>query len=251
MLKLMLIAGLAAVAQLTTCNKKEKSKPCDASLQNGLIAWYPLNGDAKDYSGNNKHGQLMNGTGFSSDNRGRADSAAQFDGSDDYILIKDASNYFAPPKLSVSFLVNLRDVSARSSLFCKSAFNAPTGLTWGCFITNKLVFRVTEPNVNCDALWYDNSDYDLYSTNQFKNNRWYAVTLIFNEGVELMYIDGKLNTARVNTFSGLKQCSSADLRIGGWWKNDIISIHGKLDNIRFYNRILSETEIEALAREVQ
>src|SRR5690606_33486927 len=99
---------------------------------------------------------------------------------DDYILVKDISNYFAPKVLSVSFLVNLRDVSARSALFVKSAFNEPKALTWGSFITNNVAFRVTDPQRDCNDLWYDNTRDDLYSKKILKNNRWYAITIIYS-----------------------------------------------------------------------
>jgi hypothetical protein len=47
-----------------------------------------------------------------------------------------------------------------------------------------------------------------------------------------------------------KKCDIADLLIGGWWKNDIVSIDGKLDEVRLYNRVLTDCEIDELAKEI-
>lgn len=254
MIKSLLIAGFLA-GIFFSVSSKHPALPVSGKenffIARGPIAFYPMDGDAKDHSGHNKHGKLMNGTTFSTDAHGNQNGAAYFDGKDDYILVKDASNYFAPRVLSVSFLINLRDVSARSALFVKSAFDEPKALTWGSFVTDNIAFRVTTPKADCDDLWYDNTRDDLYSKKELKNNRWYAITIVFTRFMKLIYIDGKMNTYTLNTYPYLKQCSAADFRIGGWWKDDIISIHGKLDNIRIYDRVLMEEEIKRFAAEAR
>jgi hypothetical protein len=35
--------------------------------------------------------------------------------------------------------------------------------------------------------------------------------------------------------------------IGGWWKSDIVSIDGKIDEVRLYKRLLTDCEIAKLA----
>ena len=51
---------------------------------NDLLAWFPMNGDANDYSGNNNNGTL-DGPTTANDRNGNSNSAYLFDGSNDYI----------------------------------------------------------------------------------------------------------------------------------------------------------------------
>ncbi len=51
----------------------------------GLVGYWPFNGNANDESGNGNHG-TVNGATLSSDRNGVANSAYNFDGVDDYIV---------------------------------------------------------------------------------------------------------------------------------------------------------------------
>ena len=59
------------------------------NLNNGLLAYYPFNGDAKDASGNGNDGTPQNGAQLTTDRFGNPNSAYYFDGIDDYISIND------------------------------------------------------------------------------------------------------------------------------------------------------------------
>lgn len=221
-------------------------------LNRGLVAYYPFSGNANDSSGNNKHGTVMNGLAYSTDAHNNANRAASFDGVDDYITVADPTNAFSPPKLSVAFQVYLTDASARNMFICKSDFPTPSSVSWGVNLSNKIGFTVADPTSGMSPCgqWLQNPVYDLPSNTQLQNNRWYHITVIYNLGVELIYIDGELDAARVSNYSSLMQCNQSHFKIGGWWQNDIISVHGKMDELRVYNRILAENEIEHLAAEV-
>lgn len=221
-------------------------------LKRGLIAYYPFSGNANDSSGNNKHGNALNGLTYSTDVNNEANKAANFDGVDDYITVADPTNYFSPSKLSVSFQVYMRDASLRNMFVCKSAFVTPSSVSWGINLSDEIGFTVADPTSGMSPCgqWLNNPAYDLYSNTQLQNNRWYHITVIYNLGVQLIYINGALNSARVSNYSTLMQCNQSDFKIGGWWQNDIISVHGKMDELRIYNRILAENEIEYLANEI-
>ncbi|MGK5093982.1 hypothetical protein WDW89_18465 [Deltaproteobacteria bacterium TL4] len=55
---------------------------------NGLVAYYPFNGNANDESGNWNNG-TVNGATLTTDRHGNANKAYSFDGADDYINIPD------------------------------------------------------------------------------------------------------------------------------------------------------------------
>ncbi|RZK66884.1 MAG: LamG domain-containing protein [Pedobacter sp.] len=136
-------------------------------------------------------------------------------------------------------------------IFNKGSFATPISVVWGSGMTaaGKLNMLVADPTVSCGSLWVDNPSDDVLSSNNFLPNTWIHVVLVYNMGVELMYVNGVLNAAKVDDYSYLKACNTANLKIGGWWQNDVVSIQGRLDEMRFYDRVLAENEIEKLAEE--
>ncbi len=83
---------------------------------NGLVAWYPFNGNANDESGNGNHG-VVSGATLTTDRFGNANSAYHFDGVDDFMrLVKsdtaDFSNGF-----TISFWVQ---VEAIPTVYCSA-----------------------------------------------------------------------------------------------------------------------------------
>ena len=58
----------------------------------GLVAWYPFNGNANDESGNGNNGQLQNGAALTTDRLGIENSASFFDGIDDHISLPGQFN---------------------------------------------------------------------------------------------------------------------------------------------------------------
>ena len=60
--------------------------PNSTPLQQGLVAWYPFDGNASDMSGNGNHG-TVNGATLGTDRHGVAGKAYSFDGVDDWILL--------------------------------------------------------------------------------------------------------------------------------------------------------------------
>ncbi|MDR9398836.1 MAG: hypothetical protein RI562_07215, partial [Salibacter sp.] len=54
---------------------------------NGLIAWYPFNGNANDESTFNNDGNLFGGVSLTTDRFGNPNSAYDFDGVDDFIEV--------------------------------------------------------------------------------------------------------------------------------------------------------------------
>ena len=63
-----------------------------ADLNDGLVAFYPFNGNADDESGNGHHGTVSDAT-LVPDRFGNLDSAYYFDGVDDYISIENNEDF--------------------------------------------------------------------------------------------------------------------------------------------------------------
>lgn len=71
---------------------------CQSSIKEGLIAYYPFDGNAKDESGNNHNG-LVQGATLCADRYGRKNKAYEFNGINDFIdignsLLNQNSSFF-------------------------------------------------------------------------------------------------------------------------------------------------------------
>ena len=79
---------------------------------NGLVGWWPFNGNANDESGNGNNG-TVNGATLTTDRFGNADKAYSFDGVDDFINVGNPSGLFNNPySYSQSAWVFFNDVPA-------------------------------------------------------------------------------------------------------------------------------------------
>ncbi|MFH1318040.1 MAG: hypothetical protein ABIH71_03395, partial [Candidatus Omnitrophota bacterium] len=77
------------------------SIPAMASINDGLVAYYPFNSNANDESGNENNCTVY-GPMLSIDRFGNSNSAYIFDGYDDYIEIDNSANFPITQSLSIS-----------------------------------------------------------------------------------------------------------------------------------------------------
>jgi hypothetical protein len=99
----------------------------------------------------------------------------------------------------------------------------------------------------------DGGPASLINTSSFapQPESWYNMILVFHKGVNQIYVNGVLVATKTGTITKAFLCPDAQLVIGGWWQNDQISINGKLDEIRLYNRTLNADEIAELSKDFQ
>jgi hypothetical protein len=100
-----------------------------ASLQEGLVAYYPFNGNAKDESGNGNHGEV-HGAILESDRHGNANQAYLFDGVDDYIKCPSIFEKYHP--LSMSAWIKVKGPYPNTR-FQYSVLSKPRSETGGGF----------------------------------------------------------------------------------------------------------------------
>lgn len=75
-----------------------------------------------------------------------------------------------------------------------------------------------------------------------------ARSLVFNSGLIQVYLDGQLKVTYPSSLSIIAD-SPEPLRIGDWYfiyDQNYKTFHGTLDDVRIYNRALSEEEIQQL-----
>ena len=217
------------------------------NLTNGLVAYYPFNGNANDISGNNHHGQLVSGPQLTADRLGNANSAYLFDGVDDYIRVLD-NGAFSTPNFSLvvwfqSHSDNLQNLVGKRHF---TTVGGTAGAQYQFFI-NYQPF----PGIGSNLVGNNSSCTNIASSSYINTSdwicrtKWYCAVVTFDGSRHKIFIDGVLKKDEATTFNGFLQCSS-DLRFGNWWQGDLIPFKGFMDDIRWYNRALNQQEVTAL-----
>ncbi|MFC1585687.1 FISUMP domain-containing protein [Fibrobacterota bacterium] len=199
-----------------------------SSLTDGLIAYYPFNGNANDESGQANNG-TVNGATLTTDRFGSADKAYNFDGVDDFISIGDSPDWDAPYKSICAWARPTTDQKNMKLLF-REGYTEDSGF--------ELVY-----GGQYGGSFYSGGWKLAYAAGQ--HNEWSHVVAINNGSNVLLYVNGVLTTGES---CGPSVAGSGILyigqHIGGGYRWE-----GYIDEIRIYNRVLTDAEIQLLSNE--
>jgi len=221
------------------------------SLSNGLVAFYPFTGNANDSSGNGNDG-IINGAILTSDRLGNLNSAYSFNGYQEIT---------APDK---NYLNITGDMSISAWFY---SAGPPTFRTSHTIVTKRVSIDAGMPYLLCINYQYginNNSDYKkpmfvsdfsysygyqyLQSTIDVTNNKWCHLVCTISGTTLKIYLDGLeiLSTPVDNT---KRVANNGSLIIGGGARIDkpAEEFVGNLDEVRIYNRALTQQEITYLA----
>ena len=195
---------------------------------NGLIAYYPFNGNANDESGNGYNG-TVNGPTLSTDRFANANRSYSF--ADMNII--DMGNI-------------LSDVFVTNNYSLSLWYNKSTSNNGG--LLNK--WQNCCPNTGNNAFWGTPTSFVsniLYSPTLTSAplNTWVHWVVVMNSGTLQFYIDGVLKATQAGHSSAP---SNKNLMISSpqGLGNSFI---GKVDDVRIYNRPLTADEVQALYHE--
>jgi hypothetical protein len=209
----------------------------------GLVAYYPLNGNAHDESGNGNNG-VVSGPTLSADRFGNADRAYSFDGTTNNIHINGSPSFaFTGTKaFTISCWVKVRSYSHQAVAFKGAASTPPYYNEWAVVIEPDTTLRV---KVNADSL---NSSYSyLTSSRALKLNQWSHLVATWNGNTQIMklILDGQ-QIGSVSAVSQMVSMPNTPLHLGYVGDGPF---GGELDDVRIYNRSLSDVEIQSLYHE--
>jgi len=195
----------------------------------GLLAYWPFNGNANDESGNGNNG-IVYGPILSEDRHGILNSAYYFDGIDDYI---ECNLNSSTTEFSVSAWFNMKshagwdnNIIAQYASDYNHYFSL---LTRGDQIEwHRFSAAAGPPN--------------LLSTTFVQNDIWYNIIITVEGNIHKMYVNGSIEATSTSAF---QVSNTMPIRIGQY-NSGHYTFHGFLDDIRLYSRALSETEIQAL-----
>ena len=206
----------------------------------GLVAYYPFNGNANDESGNGNHG-TVNGATLTSDRNDVQNSSYSFDGLDDYISINSNNNqldFFGNCCITISAWIKLDNADNQYSILTNSDYNN---------IHQQYALKV-ESNSKLYFLAGDKlfeSNGINYSSSSINNGQW-THTLVSYDGNKLkLYLNGNLDYEN-QIIDNFPESPSSVAFIGNSWGANNDFFPGQIDDVGIWNRALTEKEIQNL-----
>jgi hypothetical protein len=201
------------------------------TLDDGLIWYWNFdNWTAEDVSSNWFNWSFTNDAYHNSNTF--LDWSAEFDGVGDTVSIPNNGTYsFWWQDHTLSAWINADTLWWQRWIISKSNWSS-----WWWFILNG-------SKVN---FWYHSCS-NFNSISNVSTNTWYHVLATYDvsEDIQRIYIDGVLDIESNALIS--PDCSSAsDNNVLIWWYRNNWTFDGNIDDVRIYDRVLSEDEVEQL-----
>jgi hypothetical protein len=195
---------------------------------NGLVGWWPFNGNANDESGNGNNGTVGSGITLTTDRFLNINSAYTFSGNGFIQLFQDP--IIGNSNFTISVWLKSSDVPIERNAI----------LSWGSTsITNGGVY----------LFYYGNGTIEFDATNiggpsapgSVNDNLWHQVIIVNTSGTINIFIDGILSST--GSLSP-NITSSSNAYIGS--NSGQYFFNGQLDDIGIWNRALNQGEITSL-----
>ena len=209
----------------------------------GLVGWWPFNGNANDESGNGNDG-TVNGATLTEDRFGVANAAYNFDGVDDWIDVLNNQG--------------LNSASGTVSAWLKSngeLFNDQQ-LIFGQYQSRPQLIVNTNNNQKASISWPSSNgdNANATSTSLISSGEWISVIGTYSSNNIKIYINGVFEAELITELTQ-SNCFSSIYNIGGFNATNQTCggeigqsqfFNGNIDDIAIYNRALSPEEITAL-----
>ncbi len=208
-----------------------------ASLINGLVAYYPFNGNANDESGNENHGDV-NGAILSLDRFENINSAYEFNGSSDFIEVDNDLSLNINSSFSISLWFKPGELNRYQRLIGKGTSVDGSISNWSI---------TYEENNSLAFFWESANDDDhlIYSNTIINDSNFHNITVYIDVDLDkyAIYIDGVFD--KMQTTSDIPASNNDPLYIGVRRTQTSFEryFNGVIDDIRIFDRVLTESEI--------
>ena len=214
---------------------------------NGLVGWWPFNGNANDESGNGNHG-TVNGATLTADRFGNPSNSFVFNGLNSNIRINNSTS-LNPTSISISAWVNISSNSGTNE------FQSIVAKWWQDISCNN--------NSDNYLLTFKNQSNSIYGFSSLNNQLPNAISsppnsLEFGQWIHIIFVHDKLIGQKIflnnslvasKVIAGPICPSTNDLYFGAdnYLGNSLWRyLNGSLDDIAIYNRALTQQEITRL-----
>ncbi|MFY7668393.1 MAG: LamG domain-containing protein, partial [Crocinitomicaceae bacterium] len=216
---------------------------------NGLVGWWPFNGNANDEGPNSINGTISGAT-FSSDRFSNLNAASSYYGSNDFIQIPTTSGLFNNQQYTISYWFKTN----------QSASSANGGPNVNPAIISRL--NVGGPSANSPTSVDNFVIYEISGSNHFNTpvnggvtgnntllgNTWHHVVFTVRTDSTITYLNGIKLGANIN--NGNITFQPYPIRLGRsqhtYWRD----FSGELDDLGYWNRALTDQEVTDLYNSV-
>lgn len=208
-------------------------------ITDSLVIYYPFNGDANDKTTNKNNGIVV-GAQLTTDRNGNENSAYYFNGSSDYIKINGGlpiTNQF-----TISFWAYCENTSGHGTIISDGSSTVGGKDFIITFNGNDIGIRADK---DATLNYEDNSPAELQNLDLL--NRWVSVVWVMTPTYSKIYVNG-IEKTTINETGSDEGYHDAFSFIGARqvWGSPDNFFKGKLDEIKIYNRILSDKELKSL-----
>jgi len=208
---------------------------CDAgisTLTNGLVSWWRAEGNANDSAGTN-NGVAENGVTYVARAGGQAFA---FNGTTAEVQIPTSTTLDLTNGYTIAFWINLPSLPPQLTYIVEKLVSYAEDKAVDLNPDGTLGFHIF-PVIHMEA--------PLNSTTALTLNAWHYVATTYDGAQADIYLDGRLDSSTavsgsIDNGTGALGFAHNDTRDGGY-------LTGDLDEIRWYSRALSASEIAALA----
>ena len=198
---------------------------------NGLIAWYPFNGNASDESGNGNNG-TVNGATLTVDRFEKTNNAFIFNGLTNYIDLGKNEN-LTPKNFTIASWIKIGTPLSNLNMILRARFYGYSLM----IKPNGQVLGEISDNVN--------TGHGLNSISNVNDGKWHLVVFSFDKKTLSLYIDGILEASKStigeSVFYGL-----TGIAIGRDADANIYYYKGIIDDVAIWNRGLTTEEISKI-----
>lgn len=207
------------------------------NLQKGLVGHWTMNdedtsgGTLYDRSGYDNHAQIR---GPSTDQSGNISESYMFDAASN-------DDVYIPVDYQEEESIGSKDIGTMSAWYKYTT----DGVFFGTPNGRDRRMRIQNSSVEVGVYYGDTSQIEYVTTAQPNDGNWHHVVMTYKvPGFDIeLYFDGEFIDSYSNSDAGSANNGNA-LTIGSYINTDHFG--GEIDDVRLYNRVLSENEVSAL-----
>lgn len=208
-------------------------------LKQGLAAHFSFDGDANDASGNGNHGSV-NGAVPVSDRNGKKNAAYLFDGINDYISLP-ASALNNLGNCTMAFWIKLESNSFGTLISKQHNAVNSTAISIGYLPSDPKNIR------NGRVTFYLSNQSNNESIEGLETSKYYHLAFSYSNRNIKTYLNGQLINEKSGSYNIPNDNSPTATTIGAWLGDGGGKyFNGIMDDVKIYNRVLSDGEVKAL-----
>lgn len=238
--------------------KKSSIKGKATIPQDGLIAYFPFDGNTEDASTKKNNGKPTN-VSYTTDRRGENGKAIKFGGFNNrgYVQVPNNESLKLSKQLTISLWLRLDDWGGMDdygnfvqnkgwhSIICKDGDR----VGWDLIIQGGGTLNVFNP-VFSNNHFTDPKVYLTYEKNDENLlKKWVHIAYTIDGETVKLFLNGVLVTKELNFTVNFDRANQSDLMFGNFGNNGGVNpyfwypLNGAIDEARLYNKALSDTEI--------